>query len=137
MSKISTFNRNNLAQLRPALQQRLSEVGEEFGIAISLGSMSFSGTETTARLKMIAVGDNAKEGESIEDSKARIEFEENAWRFDLKPEHFGQVVTIRGETFEIVGIKPRSRKYPVLGKSKANGSVYKLPAESVIRQLAA
>ena len=137
MNKISSFNRNNLAQLRPSLQQRLNEVGEEFGIAISLGSMSFSSAEATSRVTMTAVGDNVRTGESVSDSKARIEFVSHAWKFNLKPEDFGKVVTVSGKSFEIVGLKPRSSKYPILGKDTTSGDVFKLPAESVKSQLAA
>jgi hypothetical protein len=137
MSRITSFNRSNLQELRAKLDQVLGEVGSEFGVAISVGSMSFSPLETTTRLTMTAIGDNAQNGEIPADAKARIEFENYAKMFDLKPDDFGKEFVSRYDTFVVSGIKPRSSKYPVLATNKVTGKVFKFTAESVAAKLAA
>jgi hypothetical protein len=136
MTKISTFNRSNLAQLRDGLAQALKTVGDEFGIVINVGSMSFSELETTARMTMTAVGDNVKEGESNTDAKSRLDFERHAASYNLKAEDFGKIIKVRGESYAIVGIKPRSPKYPVLCQSKVSGKTFKFTESSVCAALA-
>ena len=44
-------------------------------------------------------------------------------------------VTINGQVTEIIGAKPRSRKYPILGR-RTDGKVYKFAASAVARAIA-
>lgn len=57
---------------------------------------------------------------------ARQEWDLQCWRFNLKPEQFGTTFMHRNERFTVIGIKPRSKTYPVLGRND-NGKVYKFP----------
>lgn len=135
MTKISTFNSNNLDVIRTAINAKLAEVSQELGIAINMGGMSFSSQQATTRLTFKAVSEEMKEGESIEEASARSEFATYARSFGLKPEDFGKEVKVDGRKFRIVGIKPRSRKFPVLGEDLINNSVYKLSAIAIKDQL--
>ena len=76
-----------------------------------------------------------KEGESIQQANDRAEFTRYAASFGLKAADFGQIVTIDGKRFKIVGLKPKSRKYPVLGQVVGGDKVFKLALNSVRTQL--
>lgn len=52
----------------------------------------------------------------------------NCAMFGGKPEHFGQIVTVRNERFEIVGINGGAWKYPIKGKRLSDGREFRLPA---------
>ena len=44
---------------------------------------------------------------------------------------FGARFEIQGTTYSICGLKPRSRKYPVLAKQIPTGKTYKFAVDSV------
>ena len=59
------------------------------------------------------------------------DFTRNAPLYGLKASDWGREFrTFRG-TYTICGIKPRARKYPILGKCTATGQTYKFPKSVV------
>lgn len=53
----------------------------------------------------------------------QAEFEKYATLFGLKPTDFGKTFTTCGETYTIVGLAMRSRKYPILAKKQDGRTV--------------
>jgi hypothetical protein len=137
MTKINRFDSNNLDVIRDAIDSKLAEIGNEFGIVLSIGGMSYSATEVTTRLTVRTVNTDIKAGESIKEASERSEFSLYAKRFGLKAEDFGKVVTVDSKQFRIVGIKPKSRKFPILGEDVVSKTVYKLPVSAIKEQLSA
>jgi hypothetical protein len=135
MTKVSKLNSANLDVIREVINRKLAEAGEELGVALEIGGMSYNEMEATTRLSIKAVGAAVKEGESIQEASARSEFAFHSASFGLKKEHFGKEVTVDGRKFRIVGIKPKSRKYPVLGEDTLTKKVYKLSALAVRNQI--
>ncbi|MBC6987924.1 hypothetical protein [Alteromonas sp. BZK5] len=135
MATISTFNKNNLQDLRTKLNDAVSSVSEEFGIVIDLGRISYSPEEAAVRLTMTAVSNNQRHGESPEDVKLRMEFEKYAHSFGLNPADFGRQVKVGDDEFKIVGIKPRRSRFPIVGMCLNTGKVFKLTLGSVKSQL--
>lgn len=112
--KIQHFNSNNIDTIRAAIDAKLQEVSHEYGIALTIGGMRYSASEITTRMTIKTITTDIKEGESIKEASDRAEFTRYAASFGLKAEYFGQVVTKNGKRFRIVGLKPKSRKYPEL-----------------------
>jgi hypothetical protein len=135
MTKINKLNNENLDVIRNVVSRKLAEAGEELGVALEIGGVSYNSMEATTRLSIKAVGVDVKDGESIQEASARSEFVFYSAGFGLKEEHFGKPVTVDGRTFRIVGIKPKSRKYPVLGEDTCTKKVYKLSATAVRNEL--
>jgi hypothetical protein len=135
MTKIAHFNSNNINSIRAAIDAKLQEVSQEYGIALTIGGMRYNASEITTRLTVKAIGSDTKDGESIQEASDRVEFARYAQSFGLKPEFFGQIATVNGKDFRIVGIKPRSRKFPILGQEVGGDKVFKLTASSIKSQL--
>jgi hypothetical protein len=64
--------------------------------------------------------------------KHEVAFNKNCYFYDLKKEDLHKVVTIRGEELEIVGLRPRARKMPVILKRKSDGKEYVFTISSVL-----
>jgi len=137
MSTIATFNRNNIDAIRKSINEKLAQVSKELGIALSIGGMNYSSDTITTRLTINAVGDNIKDGESIEEANKRAEFEKYAQLFGLQKSDFGKEVKLNNKLFRICGIAPKSRKYPILALNREDGKVYKLPIAGVQMHLSA
>jgi hypothetical protein len=129
--KIETFDKNNLKDLRHEIDLALAAVTEKFGVALSIGSISYSpnGTATT-RLTMTAVG-HANVSD-LASAIAKKEWDQYAPSWGLKKEDLGKTIKLGRIEYLIVGIKPRARKTPILGKNLLNNQVYKLPITEVL-----
>ena len=113
-------------------------LAKKYGIAFKVGNASYSPIDASFKLEMALVGDvNGKTPEEIQKEKAKAEFATHAPMFGLEADDFGAVISIHGEEFEIVGIKPNSPKNRYLGKKIGTNTVYKLPASLVESQLKA
>ena len=57
------------------------------------------------------------------------------WRgiYGMHDVPFGTTFSNRHGTYAICGVKPRSRKFPILGKHVATGKVYKFQEDDVAR----
>ena len=120
MSKhITSFNRSNLKALRSELDDALNKVLAKHGLSAELGNIRFGNTDFRTQLTV-----NVGNGEDA----ATNEFKKYAIRFGLTGNEFGKTFTdSKGTKFTIVGIKPKSHKYPILAKN-ARGTTYKFPA---------
>lgn len=114
---IQKFNKQNLPSVRTDISKALKDVEEKFGINISLGNISFGSDEFTVKMT-VGIG---KPGEGL--SKMEKDFIDNkdyfGIRFDLN-----YSFTSQGKTYKVVGLAPRSNKYPVLAQN-SKGNVYK------------
>lgn len=125
--KTTMLSKTMLRALRGEINVALEDVAGRYGVTIRAENCSFNAARATFKLE-VAVGDEA----ALED-EARREWERFVYRrFDtsLKPEHFGAEFTYKGVGHRIVGVKPKSRKYPVLTEAD-NGKRYKFPAHVV------
>ena len=121
MAKITQFDRTNLKALRADIDRAVNDALGKYGLTAELGNISFTATDFNAKIK-VSCG-------SSEDA-ARREFEKYAPRFGLDPDDFGTSFRQGGTIFTVVGIKPKSHKYPVLAANK-RGTVYKFAASDV------
>jgi hypothetical protein len=124
------FNRQNLSGLRDEIQACLNDVAKRNGITITLGTARFSPGEYRAKVTATT------EAPVDATTKERKEFEEYAGAFFLRPDDFGKTFAHPhgGGNVTIVGIKPRSRKYPIIVRTE-RGARYKFPASSILRAL--
>jgi hypothetical protein len=61
-------------------------------------------------------------------------FRSNAKLLGLEPDDLGKEFTFRGQLYTICGLKPKSRKYPVIARSD-NGKDYKFGSRTVLSAL--
>jgi hypothetical protein len=61
-------------------------------------------------------------------------FKTNAKLFGFEPDDLGKEFSFQGQSYTICGLKPKSRKYPVIAQS-AGGKNYKFACRSVLEAL--
>ncbi len=130
---ITSINGKVIRDIRPLIEEELEDLGKTLGVKFDVGNCSFSYDTCKFQLKMgIVNSDGAVATVEASDFKLR------AFRYGLKPEDLGRTfVTSLGTAYEIIGAKPRSPKYPIIGKDPLTGKTYKFPAKVVSRGLIA
>jgi hypothetical protein len=126
--KISNIDSPALTAIRQALEPALQEIGEQYGITLTVGRGSYGGETGTLKIELATLGEN---GEA--ESPAAKEFKQCAsmGTVGLEPTDLGRRFVSNGEEFEVSGLKMRNRKYPVLATKVSNGKVYKFSAMAV------
>lgn len=110
------MTRNQVKKYRKELTALLNGYGEENGVQVSIGSIRFTENEFHTRLTLVEAG-------SKEDAQ-RIAFERDCAYYahiGLTPEHYGRTFVLDGRKAKVVGLKPKSPKYPLvveIGKQK-------------------
>lgn len=123
--KIKQIGRDECKMIRELVNMALEDALSDLGLKASIGNMTFDYETVSSKLTI-----------AIEEYDAgKSDFMKGCWKFDLNKSDFGRKFESNGEVFTICGLKPRSRKYPILGK-RADGKVFKFPANRVRMLLA-
>lgn len=121
MTKITQLTATNIDPIQADIKAALAAVEEKYGVTIGFGGIRYDSAQYGSKMT-VTIG-NA-------DEAAKAEFDKYCWKFNLKPSAFGSTFTTQGQTFTVVGIKPKGKKYPVLAKNAA-GKVFKFPERAV------
>jgi hypothetical protein len=125
MSKLTNIERPVVKTIRKDIQDALDKVGEKFGLAFSVGTISYTNDSIGARIEGALT---STPGEP----KMAVDFRKNCWKHGLKESDLGRVFSNHKlERFKIVGLKPRNRKYPIIAEKVSNGRTYKFSPMSV------
>lgn len=127
MTKITRFDTASCRVLTDALEK----LGEQFGLSIKVESGSFQRNNFRCKVEAKVLGEDG-----TMEASDKAEFELHAPRFGLKPEMFGQTVSINDRPFTICGIRKNAHKNVVCIKSKA-GKVFQTSADLVLGKLGA
>ena len=123
------MERAKVKAIRERIQNVLDEAGFE-DIDVKVGNASFGSGYATFKLNVSSV---TADGNLV--TKEAQDFKTYARLYDLKPEDLGRTFNQGRDVYEIVGAKPRSRKYPILAKNVDTGTVYKFSADMVALKL--
>ena len=121
------IDRNLLTLIRKEIDQTLLAVAEKHGVAIEAGRCTFTATHATMKLEISAR--SGVSGEVI--TKEAEDFKRYAASFGLKEKDLNRKIQYGGAQYQIVGLKPRCRKFPVLAR-RGDGKLFKL-AVSVVK----
>ena len=121
------FDRQTVKTTRERLQTALDAVAAELGCQIKVGGATFErdGSRCYFKVDCAVVGEDG----TVETREAS-DFVLYAAQFKLSPEDLGREFTKGGETFTIIGCKPKSYKFPILAR-RQDGKVFKFPAVTV------
>lgn len=100
MTKLTSFDKNNLANVRAAIDAALANVEAEFGITIKLGGIKFTAESLKASLEAM-IADPILEGVDPKYVQEILKYRDTK---DL----FKQETTVGGVKCIIVGMKPRT-----------------------------
>lgn len=109
----------DLDAIRVDLVETLKEVGERNGVVFELGSFSYNSNSFRGTL---TATDNPT-GDVID--VKRNQFEANAWRVNIDRKAFGKTFSHKQSTYKVIGIAPKSRKYPIICENLDNGKQFK------------
>jgi len=116
---LKKITKQDCRKLRDELNSELADLARKYGLKINAGNASYTDNSVTFKVECLIAGFD----------KGRDEFNRHAFMFHLKAEQFGSDFVFGGRAYKLVGLKPRSPKYPIIGER--GGSRYKLPEASV------
>lgn len=119
MTKIGQLDRQTLKIVRAKMDEVLSVLEEEIGVHAEVGHISYQAQNATVKVEISVLGDG---GEIV--TKEATAYDDRREMHGL-PER-GATFSYMGETYKITGLKPRSRKYPVMVE-RADGKGFKFP----------
>ena len=126
-AKITTIDRETCRILRDTINHTLSSVGNRLGLKITAGSASYDPQQATFKLECATLNSN---GDPI--TKTVTDFTRNACLYGLEASDLGRSFESVGDTWTLVGLSPRSRKFPFLCRKERDGKIYKM-AERVVK----
>lgn len=115
------LDRATVLSLQEKMLSQLGPLAEELGLTLKAGKSQFSSSEATIGLRIEL---EPQDGLSPEE---RL-FQEMAPLFGLSFADYRRSFESAGEIFELIALKPRNRKYPLIGQN-ARGTCYKFPLE--------
>jgi hypothetical protein len=130
MTTLNYLDRKACKLVRDALENTLGDLG--LGVHCDVGRMTYEhdGSKITCKLTVVPVNDDG-----VAQTPERTDFVTYASGYGLNPDDLDrEFKDYDGSKCVIVGLKPRSRKYPILVAK--NGKTYKYPANRVVAALA-
>jgi len=128
-TKITKLDKLTVTHIAKRLTTAVKPLAKELGVAIDLGSCTFGASNCRFQLKVALLDSSGKA--ITEDIDC---FRSNAKLFGFEPDDLGKEFAYQGQSYTICGLRPKSRKYPVIAQSD-NGKNYKFPCRSVLGAL--
>lgn len=120
-------------QLEGELVALLKPLAEKYNLVVKLKGGTIYPSELVSK---ISFAEKSEGGEAL--NREAILLRDHAEKFDLPKDCYGKTVKIfnhvRDEEYTLVGIAPRSWRFPVLGKRK-DGKVFKFPINAIRKSL--
>jgi len=111
------MNNENFAEFRKDFKDAVEYLERKWAIDISIGNISYSQSSFTTKMQVI---------NGLKEDFDRQEFEKYATRYGLKPTDFHrEVKDTNGNDVKIIGISPKSRKYPIIVERLSDNKKYK------------
>ena len=127
------ITRNNLRAFREDFNNTLKSLQEDYEVTIDMGNITYGGLGF--HFKVDVTSGNRQEAERNKFIEA---LKRNSWKYPAFDEDsYGKVVKLgyNKDTYRIVGIKPRSRKYPIVVLRESDEKRYKYTYEAVLRSI--
>lgn len=129
--RIERFDRATCREFSMAVEDALQDVAKEFGVNVEMGNGSFQGTSYTLKVVASVI---ASDGSVL--SPDATAFKRMATMYGLREDDLGSIFQSRGEEYVVTGMRPRSRKYPVMVERVKDGKAFKFSAPVVATALA-
>jgi len=125
---ITSIDKGTVRLILEEAGEALAAVAERHGVILERKHCTFSRTEIPVAFKFV-VPERTEDGEAIDPKET--EFRKLARRFGLQPDDYGKMFKADTRVYQVYGIKPKGRKYNVIGKEAASGKLFKFPAQQV------
>ena len=131
MTKIKSFDKQNLKEIRKEIDEALVKVAKSNGIKLSIGSISFQADTFTT--KITAIIENSKTGVIPGILKWQVNFKRFALYQDgLKASDLGKEIVYAGEKHQLVGaMGANAQENPIIIMNMRTEKFRRVPAEIV------
>ena len=124
---IDSVDRSTVRMILEEAREALASVADKYGVILERKHSTYSSTEIPVAFKFV-VPERTEGGEAIDPKET--EFRKYAQRFGLEPDDYGKLFKTYNGVYRVSGIKPRGKKYNVLGDHINSGKTYKCPASA-------
>lgn len=127
---ITQFDRAACKTVADKALESLIPMAVSLGLHIRKLPGNYSGTTFTMKIEFSTIDE-----EGVANTGIRKDYLFHCPWFNLKPEWLDKVFFLdsTGESYKVIGLKPKSRKFPVLAEEVKSKKVYKFPATTVMR----
>jgi hypothetical protein len=126
------MDREKVKGLRDALQAALAPFAAANGVAVEVGSASFTGGEVRFQVDVTEI---AADGTAR--TREAEAYEKLATLYGLPAGSLGREFQSNGKAFTITGLNARAGRFPVMAKDKASGRTYRFPVATIVARLPA
>jgi hypothetical protein len=116
------INNSKVENIQQQLKKAIEKVEKDNNVKISFGNITYNNAYYTTKMKVISKDDSSEVSNVFELICKRLGFTQNIIGMQFKG---------RNGIFEIVDIKTRNHKYPVIAESKSDGKMYKYTVKHV------
>ena len=123
------ITKSNLKIFRQDFKNTVESLQKEYEVTIDMKNITYGTTDFHFKVE-VTNGDRAE----AERNKFITTLKRNSWKYPaLDVNSYGKVVKLgyNKDTYRIVGIKPRARKYPIVVLRQSDGKRYKYTYEAV------
>lgn len=124
------MDKQKTKDLRGSIYAAIKPLENEHDVVFNIGNVTYG--DSSCKFKM-EVLDNLSDGKGVDFME--LAFKAGCHLFGLTPEDYGKSFHTNGQTFTISGLKPKSRKYPIIATCTGNGKHYKFQASRVVGKL--
>ena len=129
MTVINEFNNGNIGNIMDDCRDALELVAEEYGLVLQRKTCRYSSDDAPVSFRLL-VPERTEDGEAV--NPKETEFRKYARRFGLEPDDYGKLFKTYNGVYRVSGIKPRGKKFNVLGEHVNTGKTYKFPSSAVV-----
>ena len=122
-----SFDSSDASRFHKRIIELLAPLGKEFGAKVTVGNTVY-GNVLRTKIELHKVDE-----ESGVDKTEEKRFKSLSNSYGVSPEMFNKVVKINGKEYQLIGILPRSDKYPFKAIELSTQKTWKLSAEMVKR----
>lgn len=113
------ISKDEVILFRKKMEEAMAKIGEEMGLQLKLGNISYSDLSFSASVK----GDKIQSGgKSVE----QLKFNSECLYYGLFTEDFGKEFKYAGQHYKLVSINNRAKTYPLICENIKDGKKYKM-----------
>lgn len=129
INRLNTTNmdKEKIKQFRGDFDKAVEALADRYSVSIDLGNIRYDAHQFTSKITVTEIA----EGVDPEDAKWIESLRKYGYVYGLDEDSYGAKLSRGGEIFDIVGIKPRATKYPIVARKRSDGKLYKLQPDAV------
>ena len=124
------ITRETLGNFRISFIAAMETLEVDYGIKVELGQINYSPSNATASVQISSI-----DGDGVVNTRQREDYLMHCSFLGLNKDWIDKEFAHNGSIFKITGLKPKSRKYPVMAE-RTDGKTFKFPTDLIIPLMA-